>query len=301
MTQSNPPWATKLVKQYCDKIRSAADRLGLPMPAMDGKCQIDEELGTGHYGAVYQTKSHLADGTPVVFKVTSDESEAHFVATALKLAADRNIEPEGLVKYYAIFALPDSHRGRDTYILWREEAHQIGIPLYQRTYDIAEFDKYLMRFKHLAHEAKFIADKRAKKDPGTYWAWMGDQLSLADNMIAEYGEHWGEEKSVAQGWGMREDKVLNALMLRHKGKPDRFAWLVGCCDQVSLEMVNSNNAATEVGGALRTYLEEGILLADVHASNVGLVDRFNYSYVITDPGHAVILKQALSATEIPTL
>jgi len=45
-----------------------------------------------------------------------------------------------------------------------------------------------------------------------------------------------------------------------------------------------------VGQALDFYLERGLLLADVHANNVGEVTRDGYHgpiLVITDPGHLV--------------
>ncbi len=158
-----------------------------------------------------------------------------------------------------------------------------------------------MRFKTVAHEAKMIADKRLKKDASTYWSWMNQQLSYYDRMISEYGTHWGEEYSPPEYGYYSGDKITHALLRRHKGQTDRFGWLVAICNQISMEMINSNSAATLVGGALFDYLEAGMLLADVHTSNVGLVDRFTYSYVITDPGHAVTLKESLASIEIPVV
>ncbi len=294
---NNPPWVNKIVSGNCDHIKEAAKRHDLPMPAMKSGCIISDELGKGHYGAVYKTTQ---DG--IVFKVTSDEDEAHFVATALSLAtASPSVDPEGIVRYYAIYAIPGAYRGRNTYVLWREEASKIGIPYNDRTYDIVEFKKLLMRFKNLAHEAKMIADKKIKASPSNYWDWMKSQTDKHDRMIEEYNDHWGEEYGDPNNYGYSTDTVLAALMRRHKGQTDRFGWLIAACSSVAQEMENANGAAYLVGGALGQYLEEGILLADVHGNNVGLVDRFSYAYVITDPGHAVVLKESLSRTEVPTI
>ncbi len=290
---NNPPWVNKIILKHCDAIRAAAKKHDLPMPAMKSGCIVSDELGVGHYGAVYKT-----DTSGIVFKVTSDEDEAHFVATALTLAnGSPSVDPEGIVRYHAIYALPETYKGRNTYVLWREEANKVGISP-ERTYDLVEFQKLLMRFKHLAHEAKAIADKKLKASPSTYWQWIKSQTDKHDRMIEEYNEHWGEEYSFPDDYYRSGDTILNALMRRHKGQTDRFGWLVAACASVAQEMANANGAAYLVGMALGEYLEEGILLADVHGSNVGLVDRFQYAYVITDPGHAVVLKESLSVLEI---
>jgi len=49
--------------------------------------------------------------------------------------------------------------------------------------------------------------------------------------------------------------------------------------------LTSNPILYRVGEALAHYLEEGLLLADVHANNIGLDDEGEA--IITDPGHIV--------------
>jgi hypothetical protein len=64
---------------------------------------------------------------------------------------------------------------------------------------------------------------------------------------------------------------------------------------VLAEMMGSTATSDLVGQALEYYLDQNVLLADVHANNVGLVEREDYTkpiWVITDPGHAVFLQGA---------
>ncbi len=299
---NNPPWVTKVVHNHCDAIRAEAERLSLPMPKIEGKCKIIGELGSGHYGTVYQT-----DTPGIVFKVSSDETEAHFVATAIKLREAKHVDPEGIVEYFAIRALPEKYRGRNVFILWREEAVSVGIDynVYAKDYESVskrKFIQLLMRFKYCSHEAKIIADNIVKKgDAESYWSWIqsSTQEATLERMSEEYNELAFGEKSRPQ-----DDSFVNILINRYKGDPKRrFSWLVECCHQISMEMINENQYSYLVGGALGDYLEAGLLLADVHGNNVGVVDRPDHSnaVVITDPGHLCVLKRSLSSPEVKVL
>jgi hypothetical protein len=291
--RDNPPWVSILVKKYCGQLQS----VGMPMPKMKSGCIIDKEYGTGHYGSVFPTDKH---GT--VFKVTSDEDEAFFVANYFTF---KN-KPEGIMRYYAIYALPEKHRGRNVYVLWREEAVEVGLTKYAGlTYDEKETQTLIKRYKDIAHEARMISEKALKKFNGgttEYWSWMQSQLNLSDRMADEFAEHYGEE---APSDDNRYNGVTAAILRRHKGDRNRFAWLIESCAKISEEMENANGLVYLVGGALSEYQEQGLLLADVHLNNVGFVEgRQDYSgriLVITDPGHAVNLNPALSHVEIPTL
>ena len=71
--------------------------------------------------------------------------------------------------------------------------------------------------------------------------------------------------------------------------------------------MENTNHASEVGAALGFYLNEGILLADVHRQNIGQVTRADSDYgpqtytVITDPGHAVPLDRKWANVQVPEL
>jgi hypothetical protein len=58
------------------------------------------------------------------------------------------------------------------------------------------------------------------------------------------------------------------------------------------EMENRGGNLRAIGATLRWFLSIGVLVADVHSGNVGLVKRFGECVaVITDPGHTVFLKK----------
>ncbi len=347
----NPPWADKVIDSHWEALSAGASRLKLPLPkneVVKKKHKPTEELGCAHYGCVWRSEQ-----PGVVVKLTTDQTEAHTIAASMYLKEKKGFDPEGIVKYYAVFALPEQHRGRPVFVLWREEADSVGLPSHhgyvKLDYDTREFSKLLARFKTLAHEARLIAVKEMKKigekfeeirrlerditdinswagssasskseeaklakvrekvsnekDPmSAYWAWIKSQVDMGDMMHDEFYERYGEE---ASGVGrFDDDKILNALMRRHKGMPNRFAWLIEACKQIAVEMENANGKSYLVGKALNEYMEEGLLLADVHHNNVGVLRRPDYTggiFVITDPGHAIVLKKELSEIQIPTL
>ncbi len=297
---SNPGWDRKIFEKYCGRLTQFTERYKLPMPAVEREgrlipgCDLDPELGVGHYGVVYATEEK-----GIVFKTTTDETEAYFVAEAIKLRETGKADPDGIVKYYAIRALPEKHKGRNVYILWREEAVSVGLPVYPGAtgYDrrsMTEFQRFLMAFKNCAHEAKAIAQKKRKDLSEGYWDWVKRRLS--DDILNKMSDQYSEIEHVREydPYGV---KLSTNLMRRYKGQPDlRFSWLVECCEQLAYELINANQYATLIGGALKEYLEAGLLLADVHANNVGEVERDGYTgtiFVITDPGHVIGFRKSL--------
>jgi hypothetical protein len=75
-----------------------------------------------------------------------------------------------------------------------------------------------------------------------------------------------------------------------------------------MEIMQHSCESDLVGDAMLQYLNEGLLLADVHQDNVGKVRRKDeYSgddlvqNVITDPGHMVPLDKRWLSVEVPSL
>jgi hypothetical protein len=112
-----------------------------------------------------------------------------------------------------------------------------------------------------------------------YWPWLAEQIRRADE--GDYGEN------------------------------DVLAWLLATCGQIIVQM-QQRNVSYHIGDALQTYLEAGLLLADVHTNNVGIVNRRTPAnvdrwywvgryWVITDPGRAVVLKPELLAVKVDSL
>ncbi len=302
---NNPPWDRNIFEKHCGAIARFAEQYKLPVPTTKTQlvpgCSLEKELGVGHYGVVYRTED-----PGIVFKITSDETEGYFVAEAIKLRETRKADPDGIVRYYAIRALPEKHKGRNVYVLWREEAVHIGLPAYRGaagydTRNMNEFQKLLMVFKNCAHEAKIIAQKIQKNAGDRYWDWVAKRTD--EDVLEKMSDQYSEMDK--EGYDPYGTKLSNQLTQKYKGSPDlRFSWLLECCHQVSMEMVNANMYATLVGGALGEYLDAGLLLADVHTMNVGEVEREGYTgtiFVITDPGHSVPLRQSVAQTTVEVL
>lgn len=82
-----------------------------------------------------------------------------------------------------------------------------------------------------------------------------------------------------------------APLLRAFTGPQGVAMCWRACELIA-EIMEHTYLSNLVGEALRFYMEHGVLLADVHQNNIGKVQREDYTrppWVITDPGHAVVL------------
>lgn len=278
------PWVDRTANAVWSRIVAAA-----PKPAWvpkhttkrGGKVSV-EEYGCGHYGCVMPT-----DDPEVVCKITSDVTEAVFVAAALQLDAPSDM-PEGIVRYHAVYELPNEHRGRKTFVLWREAANFAGIgemPAEQRA-QMSKYDwdatrgleKRLSMFKLFAAQVRLASAQQgffenlAEAKRFGNWAWdRGAEFEV---------DRYASPQQLF-------DRVLGPL----RGA-QRLAMALRMCDLIAEVMENSPGNDL-VGNALRYYLEKGLLLADVHAGNVGQVERVTsfLGWVITDPGHAVPLEE----------
>lgn len=261
--KQNPPWSNTLIADNMDEIINS----GLPFPNL--------ELGVGHYGAVYETSD-----PGVVFKVTSDPTEAEFIKKATPLGF-----PDGIVEYTAIIDLSGSFRKRGVFGVWREASFKVGLPSvgYHRgsSYEdrsIAEFSRLLNHFKI---NAAFARDTlKRMKDP-------------SQAVEEAKRDHWWQtiDDEGAMPKGQYGDRTYYVAE-RYKGA-ERVAAAIRSCEIVAITMQNTY-LCDLVGGALAFYLENDILLADVHGNNVGRVNREEWDegdgpWVITDPGHAVFL------------
>ncbi len=272
--KSNPAWSDAIAKQFCDPILVAAKKYGLPVPLLDDKCVIASELGCGSYGCVFFTEDENC-----LFKLTTDSTEAHFAATAIKLRKDKGVDPAGLVDIRAVFSLPIEHRGDPVFVLWRERAVSVGLRNGDDCYSDAvmvDFETKLVAFYDIAEEVFGIAyqEQHNLKDEDAYWLWMHASVELS-NVILD-----GKDS------GFRSDFS------------DKLAECWECASDLE-----RNEAAKDVGQTLKVYLENGILLADIHPDNVGVVERgkCSRSFVITDPGHSCVLKRDLSKISIKAL
>lgn len=277
-----PEW----VPQHTDRTRSS-----------QGWRMHFAELGCGHYGCVMPTSD-----PEVVCKITSDPTEAVFIAAAMTLGEP----PEGIVRYHGVYELGEAYRGRPTFVLWREAATEVGLhQAHTRSmwgtakdpYEMRRIDKlarYLGLFKDAANAVRESL-KRADRAP-SYPAAVTTRLELLAE--AKKYEDWAWQRSAE----LDLDRVIGDVISRVLGPlrgAMRLAMALRLCELIA-ELMQNTDGSDLLGDALGHYLDKGILLADVHGHNVGKVER-TPGWVITDPGHAVGLEARWDAVTVPRL
>lgn len=272
------PWIDRTAKDLWSRIVAASPKPDWVPQRMAGSAVRVVELGCGHYGCVMPT-----DDPEVVCKITSDVTEATFIAA---IATLRGEPPEGIVRYHGIYQLPGKHRGRDTFILWREAATSVGLPN-----NYGREDQSVRNLRNNLHDFKMLAAtaREVLKSAADRRATLAEAKALEDKAWDICGEYSPRHEGDGDG---------EYFAKRYRG-PLRLAVALRLCDITAETMENTYGCDT-VGDALRYYLKEGILLADVHTNNVGEVER-TPGWVITDPGHAVGLEDRWSSVAVPVL
>lgn len=256
-----PPWVRKALKNNWNRLSSTVPEEALPVS------YLSNLLGCGHYGCVFSTDSNW------VFKITSDETEARFVAKALELAAKEGW-PNGIVQYGGIVELEGTHRSRPIYGLWRESASDVGETLIYRR----DMDNYKLRNIEESREA--LSSFMYSASIVRHYNRKGYSLQqMKDGPVIEVDYIPKRDSINTSLWG-----ILN----RSRGLT-KAATAYHYLSQIPLHMENMNPLIAPVGDALGYYLDKDIILADVHTGNLGFVNRPDYTepvLVITDPGHA---------------
>lgn len=273
MPTQNPPWANRLINENWQAIASEVkDPTWLPVDAPDspgGKRKTFSELGCGHYGCVFATYK-----PGMVFKISTDASEVEFVKTAMKLGE----WPTGIVRYMAVLDLVGKHRKRPAFVVWREEAFDVGkIGVGPNPNAEREFKRYHDAYRNAAGYVREVstrpgfAARLAEARANAEWTW--DNVAWEDGLTRVIP---------------RSPKFM-IYATSH-----RLAAALRIC-AICFELMEHTDYAPDVGSALGFYLDRGILLADVHMQNIGRVTRDKDGYgpqtfiVITDPGHAVFV------------
>jgi hypothetical protein len=287
--RQNPPWVDRILRDQWFDLTEVIDRQRLPVP---GEKFTFEELGCGHYGCVMLTKQE-----GLVFKVTTDASEAAFVAAALTLTE----WPPGMIRYHDILELPKKYKKRRVFVLWRQEADNVGI--FASTGD----ERYVKRYgEHSVLE--FMKNNRQWQITA---AKMRDQMKRASDPAAflertraEADRAWrlyADDRAFKLG-PLYANRRMKMIAYGHKG-PLAFELRRILLEQLAMEMAHTH-AGSLIGEALGYYLEEGMLLADVHLGNIGEAVPEGYEdwdLVITDPGHMVPLDPKWLNVEIQML
>jgi hypothetical protein len=99
---------------------------------------------------------------------------------------------------------------------------------------------------------------------------------------------------------MSMDRDPFVLAGNFRRRAEKAAVALAACVRYASEIANIERGSS-VGAALCELIEQGIVLADVHLNNVGLVRRNDTDWTITDPGHAVFLDPKYEDVEIEVL
>lgn len=223
---------------------------------------IMEPLGCGSYGCVYAT------GDPRwVFKVTTDKSEAHFIA----LLEHLSLAFPGVAAYGGVYLLPGG--ARPTYALWREAATVIGLGAVAAWIEARpelRLDQYALGASELLLYAVLTIGR--------------DMFSIA--------ERWAEQSKsylVERAYALFTSGRLTAPA--GSGKLGSYLGLLQAYEGACRKM-QRDPLLRLVGRSLLDLLQRGITLNDLHANNVGLTARSTPFLVITDPGHVIPLTNA---------
>ncbi len=280
----NPPWVDRVLTK---NFNSILDKVGIDhMPTPDAIGSVWKELGCGHYGCVLET------GDPkVVFKVTSDPSEAKFVSAMMTIPeSDR---PNGIVHYYFVAHIPDeTYKNRPIYVIVRESASGIG-KLDEIAFKFGD-RKFKSVANHLYVFQRFAAIARDKIH--------GSPVNVAKvEDLAKWAEDTVEWSKIEMALNSKYDTPPSFKSIYTGSRAAAYA--VQCAKITALDMVNED-VGYLIGETLAYYLEEGMLLADVHTGNVGQVRREGYAnpmWVITDPGHMVPIQRKWTDIQVPQI
>ena len=285
-------WLPRMITEYNEEVRRGP---GWPTTYETVKLKkpVVEEYGCGSYGCVMPTSE-----PGLVMKLTSDVSEAWFISRARSLDYIG-----GIVEYKKIFALPTQHKGRPLFVLWRTEARYIG----DWSYTTHHHDDRTAAgsYQPSAYSRRVAAEANTQLNAFMRWAWIArayihPMLRAAEKQTSAHAVLERREEFLARLWGVyesseRAEDVSVGLFDGHsRGAVERLRGVkkVGVALQTCLHIADAmqgNPSLVNVGAALGHYLENGILLADVHHNNLGLSTDpdAGSEAIITDPGHAV--------------
>lgn len=292
--EQNPAWTVRVLRDHWSRILEHVPPAWMPVNTPLKRWHF-QEYGCGHYGCVMPTSD-----PDVVCKVTTDVTEAGFVAIAKTL----DYYPSGLVQYHKVLALPGTtHRNRPLFILWRATAYDVGALKCHGVSHPSKFREALTPDEYQAAERRYWDEHNQvvfcryltlfNAFAGVARDSLKKNFSLA--IAAKNYEDWAWD--ISAEWG-------DAELLPRYGEPStafkrlrtyRGAQRVGLAlrgAELLTEHMQNSAASYLVGEALRFYFMRGILLADVHINNIGkapVEDHRDREWVITDPGHAVVL------------
>mgnify|MGYP001180505059 CR=1 FL=1 len=271
--RKNPAWSNAAVTRRWNAIERVVGKKHMPLRS-GAKLK---EYGVGRYGVALPT---VTKG--VVLKVTTDESEA---LVASWLAAQPK-PPKGVVRYLHVLKVPQEHRGRTVYLLWREEASFVGaVGLWARSKGLRDAWK--------------IEDGLLEQTTST-------AQSLVRRILTHPEETRRFREAATRGYkramALPKNKMVARFFALQKMKP-------GKGDDTTVERVllgarilTHGKVLPDVGRAMLESFRRGVFLSDVHTGNVGVAHRGKADVVVvTDPGNAIPVAARRRASGITTL
>lgn len=228
-----------------------------------------EEFGCGSYGCVMPTHD-----PGVVLKITEDASEAWFAYVARELAG-KDGWPLGIVRYHQVLGfVPKDHR-RELYLLWRDEANDVGKVPAGSKLDVA-LTRY-MDVIAVMHGYLPQSDKARSK-----------LYASALRKVPETEELLKSARVPARAVhrAMEQNRTL--------GTATAFAALY----QIAAQLEDDSKTAA-LGSTIRYYIDQGIILGDLHQGNVGKA-LDDGRWVISDPGLVIPILQKWMRKSFPT-
>jgi len=249
-------------------------------------------LGAGVFGVVYETR------TPgVVLKVTSDATEGKLideVLPILKKSPGAEWGLSGMVEYYGIIKLDTEFRdSRDVYVILREQVHSPGLMKSaeylvdtspDEEYDDIVGNRYILeselgRIKDYGDE---IDTLRSDMSPSTFKKSF--TAGLKHEMPHDtYIEHIGRLRELPYDDDARVVELVS--LYGRASEVMRDGWFVRVLE--ADDVIEGEYWMGELIGRTLSYLfAHGVIIADLHDNNVGMVARADMP-VIMDPGSAI--------------
>jgi hypothetical protein len=237
------------------------------------------EYGAGHYGAVYPTVD-----PNVVLKITSDPSESRFVRWIL---SQPELEEEdgpclGIVRYYHIIRLPRTYRGRPVDAIWRESAVAVGWhDTIKRMLSMDEAENYIRNQMHeLEGHLSFL------KKIGNKMRMRIPAIALSGRDPSFLREAWSLLETIDDQYDFGSESLWQGIDSRRMPKVEKVAIYLKMFGD-TCEIMTGSWASHRIGETMSWAFQNGVVIADLHQGNIGLVEREGVVPVITDPGHAI--------------
>ena len=267
------PWVDRTWRNVWERLSTRVDDSWLPDAKGEGRKLSVHEYGKGSWGVVSPTNE-----LGIVCKLTTDPSEALFVSWILSAEQP----DEGLVKYHRIYELAGhTFRNRKIYALWRSEAWNVGDPMVN-----------LRPSANLPSRGPWKDNQRIT-DPSVQSQFdlavralvLIDEVRASAGMLRKKLQHY---RRVLDDAGYREllERVWNAYQ-EGGGRDMRTRELAAMLE------AEHTQYSSPVGNAMRWCVQDGVVLADVHRYNIGHDHPATGSWIITDPGHAVVVNPAV--------